>query len=159
MTDKSKTDIATFLRSCAANFASQPTLSLIERIISERAIILDLRDQGHSARQINEWLEKINIHISDGALRNYIARIVAAEREAATQGILNPDDADILRICRALERAKVARLKSGKAIARSFPVTSSWGPSLSTHTTPPAGAPHTPSASASYFLPQADDKL
>jgi hypothetical protein len=115
MTEQNNSDMASRLRKRAEDAKRNPTKSLIDKVIAERQVILDLRGDGHSAKQIAEWLANEGIHLDAGTLRNYIARICAAERQAHRDGISNPDDADIIRSCRALERAKVTRLKARKS--------------------------------------------
>jgi hypothetical protein len=115
MTEQNNSDMASRLRKRAEDAKRNPTKSLIDKVIAERRVILDLRGDGYSAKQIAEWLANEGIHLDAGTLRNYIARICAAERQAHHDGISDPDDADIIRNCRALERAKVTRLKAHKS--------------------------------------------
>lgn len=115
MDNTSDTDLAAKLRKHAADAELSPVKSLLEKIIEHRQVIFELRDIGHSARQICEWLANEGVHMNDGTLRNYIARITAAEHRARDDGIVTPCDADILGICQIIEREKAARLKAGKA--------------------------------------------
>lgn len=122
MDNTSDTDLAAKLRKHAADADLSPRQSQLEKIIKHRRVILELRDRDHSTRQIWEWLGKEGIHMNEGTLRNYIARLSIAECQARDDGIVSPGDADILRICRDIAREKAARLKAGK-FARSFPRT------------------------------------
>lgn len=115
MTIENDTDMASRLRTHAADAALSPRQSLLEKIIGLRRVIFELRDLGHSARQMCEWLGKEGIHMDEGTLRNYIARLLMAECQARDGGIVSPSDADILRICRDIARETAARLKAGKA--------------------------------------------
>jgi hypothetical protein len=115
MTETIDNDLASRLKQHADDATHNHAKPHIEKLVAVRRTLLDLCSKGSSARQITEWLAKEGVHINDGTVRNYIARIRAAEQHAKDEGIQNPDDADILRICRDLERAKSARLMADKA--------------------------------------------
>ncbi|MCX7568059.1 hypothetical protein OS189_17085 [Sulfitobacter sp. F26169L] len=141
MTDSIDTDLADRLRRHAAEARQEPAKSMLEKIIAEHSIILELRGNGHSTRQINIWLAREGIHIGEGTLRNYIPRIIAALHQARQAGIETPDDADLLRICRDLERTKAARLNAPRAVhgySRTPPVSYPQG-----NTSPSPARPHT----------------
>lgn len=152
MTDDNDNGLASRLREHAKGAARDAAESLIERIIAERRAILDLCAEGHSARQINAWLAKEGLHIGDGTLRNYIARIRAAERHARDMGMTVPDDADILRICRDRERAKLNRPKAGR-IEQPMPRIATHPPHTATADRPAAARPLT------AFHPRSDTDL
>ena len=115
MGEHSDMNLESRLRKHASDAALSPVKSLLKKIIERREVIFELRDIGHSARRICEWLANEGVHMNDGTLRNYIARISAAEHRARDDGIVTPCDADILGICQIIEREKAARLKAGKA--------------------------------------------
>lgn len=145
MTEPIDTDLAERLRKHAEEAKQAPQKSMLEKIIAERRIILELRGNGHSARQINIWLAREGIHIGEGTLRNYIPRIIAALQQARQAGIETPDDADLLRICQEIERTKAARLNAPQAVhsySQTAPVPSPSGRPTSTPSSP--ARPHTP---------------
>ncbi|MFG6621597.1 hypothetical protein ACGYK3_19095, partial [Sulfitobacter sp. 1A05707] len=109
---------------------------------------------GHATSQIKKWLGEQHLHIAEGTLRNYIARIVSAERRARDEGIQETSNADILRICKGIVRAKITPPNSNDLRAGHPPSSPALRQSASTLTKENA-----PSSSSSTFTPRPDNEL
>lgn len=154
MTHINDAEIAYGLKLRAEEAAKTPERSLLEHVIALRKTILELRDKGHATSQIKKWLGEQHLHIAEGTLRNYIARIVSAERRARDEGIQETSNADILRICKGIVRAKIAPPNSNELCAEH----------LSSPPAPPQSAPMPakktqPTPSSSTFTPRPDNEL
>jgi hypothetical protein len=154
MTHINDAEIASGLKQRAQEAAKTPKRSLLERVIPLRKTILELRDKGHATSQIKKWLGEQHLHIAEGTLRNYIARIVSAERQARDEGIQETSDADILRICKGIVRAKITPPNSNGLCAEHLP-----GPPAPRQRAHMPAKKTPPSSSSSPFTPRPDNEL
>ncbi|KZY53503.1 hypothetical protein A3734_15270 [Sulfitobacter sp. HI0054] len=154
MTHINDAEIAYGLKLRAEEAAKTPERSLLERVIPLRKTILELRDKGHATSQIKKWLGEQHLHIAEGTLRNYIARIVSAERQARDEGIQETSDADILRICKGIVRAKITPPNSNELCAEHLP-----GPPAPRQSAHMPAKKTPPSSSSSTFTPRPDNEL
>ena len=154
MTHINDAEIASGLKQRAQEAAKTPERSLLERVIPLRKTILELRDKGHATSQIKKWLGEQHLHIAEGTMRNYIARIVSAERQARDEGIQETSDADILRICKGIVRAKITPPNSNELCAEHLP-----GPPAPRQSAHMPAKKTPPSSSSSTFTPRPDNEL
>lgn len=154
MTHINDAEIACGLKQRAEEAAKTPERSLLERVIAVRKTILELRDKGHATGQIKKWLGEENLHIGEGTLRNYIARIASAERQAWKEGIQETSDADILRICKGIVRAKIVHPNGSELRTEGHTI-----PPAPRQIAPPTAKERAPSLSFSSFAPRPDDEL